>query len=583
MGGRPGFPPGGPGMGGMGHGAGMGGRPGFGGPAMGRPGFGPGGPGGRYGGQDLTTGPIAKSMFFFMLPVLGTNVLQSLNATVNTFWVSHSLGMAAMAAIQNANIIMMLLMGAVFGISMASNILVAQAVGAGNFPLIKRVIGTAISFFFGVSFSLAIFGSIFAPRILEAMGTPDAARPFAIAYLRIVFMTMPFMYFFMFLQMAQRGAGDSKTPFYFSLLAVGIDVVMNPLLINGFFGFPRLGIAGSAVSTLIGQGVSMVCLVAYLYRTKSILLLRPGEFHMLRPDPEILKMLMFRGLPMGFQMLVMSGAALVMLRFVNAYGVQIGAAYAAATQIWTYVQMPAMALGASVSSMAGQNIGAGKWDRVDQVARTGVLMGLAVTGVIAMIIFLGGDLVPRLFLPAGSPALADAVHMNSIVLWSFVIFAVNFTLSGIVRATGAVWPPLIILIVSMWLIRVPFADLLQPHLGADAIWWSFPFGTITSAALSLAYYKWGGWRKLRLLPMGSMMGQAPVDRGGEAPDTGLATPIMDEEPLVLAGGQAAVAAAPSGPAAAWSTVGADLRTVGKSFSHAVSETFQHLFGGPRKG
>ena len=534
--------------------------------------------GGRpgFGGQDLTSGPIAKTMLVFMLPVLGTNVLQSLNATVNTFWVSHSLGMAAMAAIQNANIIMMLLMGAVFGISMASNILVAQAVGAGDYALIKRVIGTAISFFFCVSFSLAVFGSIFSPHILDAMGTPGPARPFAIAYLRIVFMTMPFMYFFMFLQMAQRGAGDSKTPFYFSLLAVGIDVVMNPILINGFFGFPRLGIAGSAVSTLIGQGVSMACLVTYLYRTHSILLLRRDELHMLRPDPDILKMLVFRGLPMGFQMLVMSGAALVMLRFVNAYGVVIGAAYAASTQIWTYVQMPAMALGASVSSMAGQNIGAGKWDRVDQVARTGVLMGLVVTGAVAMVIILSGDLAPRLFLPVGSPALAHAVHMNSIVIWSFVIFAINFTLSGVVRATGAVWPPLIILIVSMWLIRVPFADFLQPHIGADAIWWSFPFGTITSALLSAAYYVWGGWRKLRLLPTSG--GQAPVDHGGEASVTGLSAPVMDEETFTLTRPQTQPAIA-SGPALAWYAVGADLRAFTRSFAKAVSTSFTHLFGG----
>ena len=557
----------------------MGGR-GFGPPGGGmggRPGFGPGGPGGRFGGQDLTSGPIAKTMFFFMLPVLGTNVLQSLNATVNTFWVSHSLGMAAMAAIQNANIIMMMLMGTVFGISMASNILVAQSVGAGNLSLIKRVIGTAITFFFVVSASLAVFGSIFAPHILDAMHTPAAARPYAIDYLRIVFATTPFMYFFMFLQMAQRGAGDSKTPFYFSLLAVGIDVVMNPILINGFFGFPRLGIAGSAFSTLIGQGVSMTCLIAYMYRKNSILLLRPGEFHLLKPDMDILKMLMFRGLPMGFQMLVMSGAALVMLRFVNEYGVLVGAAYAASTQIWTYVQMPAMALGASVSSMAGQNIGAGKWKRVDEVARTGVFMGLAVTGLIATIIFLSGDLAPRLFLPSTSPALAEAVHMNSIVLWSFVIFAVNFTLSGVVRATGAVWPPLIILIISMWVIRVPFAEFLQPYIGADAIWWSFPFGTITSAALSVAYYMWGGWRKLRLLP---------IEPAGEAPDTGLATPVMDDPQAAIDdGGELAVVtrqeaqARPAETAAAWRVVAADFKALIQSLGHAFGRTFASLGGG----
>jgi putative MATE family efflux protein len=551
---------------------GPGGRAGFGGPG-----------GGRFsGGQDLTSGPIAKTMFMFMLPVLGTNVLQSLNGTVNLFWVSHALGESAMAAVSNANIIMMLLMGAIFGVSMASNILVAQAVGMQNFPLIKRVMGTAMTFFFVLSVGLGVFGTLFSPQILDAMGTPPEARALAIDYLRVVFATTPFMYFFMFFQMAQRGAGDSTTPFYFTLVAITVGLILNPLLINGYWGFPKLGIVGSALSTFFGQLISLVLLVGYMHRTHSILLLRPNELHLLRPDTEIIKMLVFRGLPMGFQMFVMSGAALVMMGFVNAHGTIVTAAYAVSSQIWTYVQMPAMALGASVSSMAGQNIGAGKWDRVDRVAWTGVLMGLGVTGAVAALIYLSGDLVLRPFMQADSPALPIAHHINLIVLWGFVVFAVNFTLSGIVRATGSVWPPLIILIVSMWIIRVPFAAFLQPYWGADAIWWSFPFGTITSALLSAAYYKWGNWRESRLMPMGAM-GQAPVDLGGEVSDTGLSKPIMDEEPLVIAGQQtAATQPPPSGPSAAWGAVGTDFQTFGRSLGHAVSETFQHVFGGSKK-
>jgi hypothetical protein len=129
----------------------------------------------------------------------------------------------------------------------------------------------------------------------------------------------------------------------------------------------------------------------------------------------------------------------------------------------------------------------------------------------------------------------------------------------------------------MWLIRVPFADLLQPHIGADAIWWSFPFGTITSAVLSAAYYVWGGWRKLRLLPTSPAAGP-PVDLGGETSDTGLSAPIMDEETLTLTRPQAAAAIA-TGPAAAWSVAGADLQTFARSFGHAVRASFTHLFGG----
>jgi putative MATE family efflux protein len=360
--------------------------------------------------------------------------------------------------------------------------------------LVKKSIGTAMGFFFALAATMGLLGYVFTPQILAAMQTPPEAVPFAIDYLRIVFMTMPFMHFFMFLQFAQRGAGDSQTPFFFTLIAITIGVILNPLLIGGWQFIPAMGIVGSALSMLIGQAIALILLVVHMYRTNSMLLLRPGEFHLLKPDPDIIKMLFFRGLPMGFQMFVMSGAAVVMIVFVNAYhDVVLTAAYAAASQVWTYVQMPAMALGASVSSMAGQNIGAGKWERVDRIAYTGVLMGLAVTGVVAVLIYVTDPLALHLFLRPGSPSVPIAEHINLIVLWSFVIFAINFTLSGIVRATGDVWPPLIIMIISMWVIRVPFAWLLQPVIGQDAIWWSFPFGTIVSAVLSFLYFKYGGW------------------------------------------------------------------------------------------
>ena len=179
------------------------------------------------------------------------------------------------------------------------------------------------------------------------------------------------MYFFMFMQMAQRGAGDSTTPFWFLALAIVFDITLNPLLIRGIGPFPRMGIAGSATATLIGQGVSLTCLIVYLYRTRSILTLWPGEFRLLRPDLGILRSLTTRGLPMGLQMFIMSGAAVVMISFVNGFGALTSAAYAISSIVWVYLQMPTMAIGASVSSMAAQNVGARRWDRVAQVARAG--------------------------------------------------------------------------------------------------------------------------------------------------------------------------------------------------------------------
>ncbi|MBA3810143.1 MAG: MATE family efflux transporter [Caulobacteraceae bacterium] len=467
--------------------------------------------------RDLTRGPITRTLLVFSLPLLGGNALQSLNGTVNQIWVSHTLGESAITALGNANIVMMLMLGSIFGIGMAANILVAQSVGAGDRALVKRVMGTATTFFVALSLLVAVLGGALSPHILDLMGAPPESRAGAIIYLRIIFASVPFMYFFVFLQMAQRGAGDSTTPFWFLTLAIVIDITLNPLLIRGIGPFPRMGIAGSAVSTLVGQGAALVFLMIHLYRKKSILVLRPSELGLLKPDLRILRSLITRGLPMGIQMLVMSGAAVVMISFVNRFGALTSAAYSISSIIWSYLQMPTMAIGASVSSMAAQNVGAGRWDRVAKVARSGVISGLMITGSIALMLYVFNDFVLAVLLPRDSPAIPLARHINTTVLWGFVLFSITFSLSGVVRSTGAVWWPLAILMVSMLLVRIPFAALLTPRFGPDAIWWSFPLGTATSAVLTSLYYNFGGWRRSRMLE------EQPR---GQAPDAGVAAPAM---------------------------------------------------------
>lgn len=487
---------------------------------------------------DLTTGPIGRTLILFALPVLGTNILHSLNGSVNAIWVSHILGEAALTATSNANQIMFLLLGAVFGLSMASNILIGQAVGARDPEQARRVVGASTSFFLVVSLSVGAFGVWLTPHILDAMNTPADARPGAIAYLRVIFGAMPFMYFFSYMMMAQRGTGDSRTPFYFSVMAVLIDIVLNPLLITGLGPFPRLGIAGSAAATLIGQTVTLAAMLVHLYRKDSILVLRPGEFRRLIPDLTIIRTLVAKGVPMSFQMIVTSLAAVTMMGLVNGYGVATSAAYGAAAQIWTYVQMPAMALGAAVSSMAAQNVGAGRMDRVERVARSGALYALVFTGVPVVTLVLADPIVLRAFLPADSPSLPIAIHINSYVLWGFIPFGIAFIFSGVVRATGAVWPPLLAMIVSLWGVRIPLANLLEPSMGADAIWLAFPVGSATTLLLAGAYYLWGGWRTSRMLP--------DMTLATDEPDTGFGQPMI-EEAEALAKAAESSRSSPSGP------------------------------------
>ncbi|MGC1549881.1 MAG: MATE family efflux transporter, partial [Rhodanobacter sp.] len=438
----------------------------------------------------LTEGPIARTLLMFSLPILGANVLQSLNASVNMVWIGHYLGESALTASANANLVLFFLLGLVFGISMANTLLVGQAVGARDTDQARRVVGTSIGFFVVLSVVMTAFGYIFTPQILAAMRTPPDALPYAVAYLRIIFLALPSMYFYSFLMMTLRGAGDSRTPFLFMLLSVGLDIGLNPLLIFGVGPFPKLGIAGSAIATLIAQSIALVALIVHMYRRKHFLCLHRGELSYLKPDFAILRALVTKGLPMGLQMVVISLSALAMISLVNAYGSQTTAAYGAALQLWTYIQMPALAIGAAVSSMAAQNVGAQRWDRISKIAVAGLSYNALLTGTLVAIVYLFNHDALMLFLPGDGEAIAIAQHLNAIVVWSFLFFGLSFVLFGMVRATGAVIPPLVILTISLWFVRIPFAWLLRDKYGADAVWWSFPLGSLVTMILAMAYYRW---------------------------------------------------------------------------------------------
>jgi putative MATE family efflux protein len=356
------------------------------------------------------------------------------------------------------------------------------------------------------------------------MGTPLDAQPYAIAYLRVIFIALPSMYFYSFLMMTLRGAGDSHTPFYFMLGSVGLDIVLNPLLIFGFGAVPALGIAGSAMATLIAQSAALAGLIAWLYRRKHFLGLYRGEWHYLRPQFVLLRALVVKGLPMGLQMVVISSSALVMISFVNAYGSQTTAAYGAAAQLWTYIQMPSLAVGAAVSSMAAQNVGAQRWDRIAHITTVGVAYNFLLTGALVAVVYLFSRGAMGIFLPGDSAAIDIAQHLNAIVVWSFLFFGLSFVLFGVVRATGAVMPPLIILAIALWFVRVPFAWLLRDAWGAEAVWWSFPLGSLVAMTLATAYYRWGNWRHASMLGDNT---QQAASTGLDVPATALAVPMSD--------------------------------------------------------
>jgi putative MATE family efflux protein len=446
----------------------------------------------------LTEGSIPRALLLFSLPILMGNLLQSVNGSINSIWVGKFLGEAAFAATGNANVVMFLLFGVLFGFSMASTIMVGQCIGAKNIVEAKRVVGTAAVFFLGLSLLMGLTGLALSGHLMRWLGTPPDALPLALAYMRIIFLALPFMGGLFFVMAVLRGAGDSRTPFIYLAMAVALDVALNPLLIFGWGPVPRLGIAGSALATLIAQGLSFAALVLHLYRVHHFLCIRRGELRLFIVDWSLVRLLVTKGVPMGLQMFVVSSSMIALMSLVNRFGSEETAGFNAALQLWNYVQMPALAIGAAVSSMAAQNVGAGRWDRVNRVAGTGVVFNLVSGGVLIGLIYALNRAALGLFLPAHGRALELAVHLNIIVLWSFALFGMSLVLYGVVRATGAVVAPLIMLALALWGIRVPFAYALIDHWQADAIWWSFPVASIASVTMASLYYQYGNWRKAQL-------------------------------------------------------------------------------------
>lgn len=443
----------------------------------------------------LIDGPIGATLLLFALPTLGSSMLQSANGSIDAVWVGQLLGENALAATTNGNLVMFLLTAFVFGFGMAATILIGQAIGRGDLGAAREVVGTAIGTFAPLALVLAVGGWFVAPNVLALLGTGEEITPLARDFLRVTFLAMPAILMQTMMMMALRGSGDAITPLLFMALAVVLDIVLNPVFILGLGPFPEMGIGGSAFAMAIANYISLIAMVTHIYIRDLPLRLRGEELRFLIPNAAILRLMLRKGLPMGIQMIVVSSAMLTMMTLVNREGVDTTAAFGATQQLWTYVQMPAMALGAAVSAMAAQNIGAGRWDRVSRITRLGITFNILLTGGLVAVLFFVDRYALGLFLGSDSPALAIGQHIGRLATWGFIAFGVSMVLFGTMRANGQVVWPLVILFISMYPVRLGFALGLRPVFGTDALWMSFPVAMLSTMVMAGTLYLHGGWRK----------------------------------------------------------------------------------------
>lgn len=451
------------------------------------------------GDHRLIAGPVAPTLLRFALPLLTTNLLHALTGTWAAIWVSHTIDENALTGVINTQVFVWLVMGVVSGVGMASGVGIGQSRGAGDITAIKRVVGSSIGFVMLLSLAIAIVGIVCTPELIAVLRVPPQAQAAMSTHLRWSCAALPILFLYILMMMMLRGSGDAATPFRFTLLWIGLSLVLMPVLLTGALGMPRLGIAGVAIGGGLANGIALLALVWHVHRRGSPIALGRADWPQLWPDLAVVRLLVQRGSPMALEAIVVQGAYFVLLAMVNEQGAATAAAYAGAAQLWGYVQMPGNAVAASISAMAAINIGAGRWTRVEEIALKGSLLGVGLTAAAAAVLYLLGDAPLRLFLPQGGEAISIARRINLIVLWGWVVVAITSCLSAVVRANGAMLPPMLVFAITMWALRIPFAKAMQPWLGQDAIWWSFPLGTVSSATLAFAYYRWGRWRDNALL------------------------------------------------------------------------------------
>jgi putative MATE family efflux protein len=437
--------------------------------------------------------PLWKRFLVFLLPMMLSNILQSLIGTINSIYVGQMIGIEALAAASVFFPVMFFFVAFVIGLGAGASVLIGQAWGAGETDRLKSVAGTALAVALLIAVAIALLGGVFSRQLMIALATPPDILDDASAYARIMMMTMPATFIFILWTSTMRGVGDTITPLWALSLSTVIGLALTPALIRGWLGLPPLGVASVAWASAAST-VTTLLFVAIILRRRH---------HPLAPDAELLRNIRLNagllrkvlriGIPAALGMVVMSLAELVLLGLVNGFGSNATAAYGAINQVLSYVQFPAMSISITVSIFGAQAIGAGRTDRLNAIVRTGLLMNLVLTGSMVALAYLFSRSLIGLFIV--DPAVLELAQRSlHIVLWSMVLFGMATTFSGMMRASGTVYAPLALLVFAIAAIEVPFAVVVSREIGLDGVWMAYPAAFSSMFVLQMGYYMLV-WRK----------------------------------------------------------------------------------------
>lgn len=437
--------------------------------------------------MDFTNGSITQKIVKFSVPLLIGNILQQIYSISDSIIVGNLLGSDPLAAIGATMPIIQVSIALVIGITSGASVVISQLYGANRINEIKKAVTTSFAFFMVLSLLLSVIGYIITDQLLLWMNVPEEVLPMAAAYLKVIFVGTVFKVGYNLMNSLFRGIGNSQIP----LLVLVISTILNVVLDFVFIQFFHLGVEGTAWATIISQLVSFaISFILFQKNNISFKISLKKENY----DKALLHSILTIGLPTGLKATLYWGGYAIITSTVNSFGAATVAAFGIASRIDCFVQTPQGSLNSGLASFTGQNIGAGKLDRIRSALKASNFIGISLALATTAAIYLFSSQILSLFTDDEEIIAIGAEYLKTVSLF-YVVYSLQEVVQGVAVGSGHTLILMISTIVAMWLVRIPIATILSRHIGAKGVWISIPSGWFVAMLFTNGFYLSGKWKK----------------------------------------------------------------------------------------
>ena len=443
----------------------------------------------RKGNTDLTEGKVWKVIVRFAVPLLVGNLLQQFYNITDSIIVGQFLGKEALAAVSASFFIYYFIISLVIGVGSGTTVVISQLFGAKQYQKVQLAFSSFFIFMLVGGIILSIAGIIFAEPVFRLTNTPEEVIPQAVAYFRIyIGGTFLFVTFNSIISIL-RGVGESVRPMLFILITTVLNIAFDLLFILVF----KWGIGGAARASVVSQGIGMCIALAYVNNTHPLLSIKKQDMLF---DWKLFKESLKIGLPTSVQQCAIALGLIALLGIVNSFGTNTLTAYGAAGKIDTIITQAVLTLSGALAAFCGQNIGAGRLDRVKKGVQFTMYTNIALGLLTFAAVYLFGNEMMRIF-TKDIDVVAIGKEYLLIIGGFFIVHGALNVYNGALRGAGDTLFPMITSLVCLWLIRIPLAYYLSSWLGRNGIWWAIGISITIGLIVTFVYYKIGFWKRRR--------------------------------------------------------------------------------------